>query len=116
MQPMISLGVKDPENNDLVAFDPVKQFVSKSLRWHPPKTTVIYGVPFWRAFEQTEDAVNLVEELTAQMLALRFIPAGGFGQVRLGFGTKNNAPTHCRICWRRRDSASFHSAPAFGSA
>jgi hypothetical protein len=52
--------------------------------------------------------------LTAQLLALRFIPTRGFGQVRLGSRTQNNAPTHWRICWRRRGSTSFHSAPAFG--
>ena len=100
---MISFGVEDPQNNDMVAFNPVEQFIGKSLCWHPPKTTVIYGVPFGPALEQREDALNPVQELTAQMLALRFIPAGRFGQIRLGFGTKNDAPTYCRICWRRRD-------------
>jgi hypothetical protein len=54
--------------------------------------------------------------LATQKWALRFIPAGGFAQVLLGFGTKYNAPSHCWICWRRRDSTSFHSAPAFGFA
>jgi hypothetical protein len=114
MQAMISFGVENPENNDIFDFDPVEQFVWKSLRWHPPKTTVINGVSFWRDFEQTEDAVNLVEELAAQMLALRLTPAGRFGQVRLGFGAQDDVLTHFRICWRRRASTSFQSAPALG--
>jgi hypothetical protein len=94
MQAMISLGMEYPDNNDIAAFNPVKQLVWKSMRQHPPKTSVIHGVPFRRTLEQTDSTVNLVEELAAQKRALRFIPAGGFAQVLLGFGTKNNAPTH----------------------
>jgi hypothetical protein len=94
MQAMISFGVENPENNDIFVFNPVEQFIWKSLRWHPPKSTVINGVSFRRDFEHTEDAVNLVQELAAQMLALRLIPAGGFGQVRLGFGAQDDVPTH----------------------
>ena len=116
MQAMISLGVEHPDNNDVASFNPVEQLVWKPMRWHPPKTAVIHGVPFGRVLKQNEDAADLVEELIAQTWALQFIPAGGLAQIRLGFGTKNNAPTHGRICWRRRDSTSFHSDPAFGFA
>jgi len=88
----------------------------ESTGLHPPKTAVIYWVPFRRGFERTNSVADLVEELTAQRWTLRFIPTRGLAQIRFSPGTENDAPTHCRICCRRRLSTSFHSAPAFGLA
>jgi hypothetical protein len=61
MQAMVSLGVEHSNYNDVAAFDPVKELVRKSMRWHPPKTAVIDSVPFGRILEQTEGTVNLVK-------------------------------------------------------
>jgi hypothetical protein len=116
MQSMISLGVEHPDNNHIAGFNPIKDFVMETKRLHPSKASVIKRLAFRRNFKQMKRLTDFVKELTAQIWPSRFIPVGGLAQVCFGFGANNDAPTHRRICWRRRGSTSFQSAPTFGFA
>jgi hypothetical protein len=113
---MISLGVENSRNDNIPALNPIEKLARETPRYYPTETAIVMRVTFGRPFEQTENPANLVKEFIAQRSPLRFVPPGGSRQIRLGLRAYNNAPTHERICRRKRGSTSFHSAPAEGLA
>ena len=58
----LSFAWSTPDHNDSFPSSRAKQFIRESIRWHPPKTSVIDGVPFGRVLQQSDGPVNLRRE------------------------------------------------------
>jgi hypothetical protein len=86
--------VEDPEDDNGVAFNTVKELVRKPLGQDSSEPTVVEGKALRRLFQATERSRYRKEKLAAQARALAFVPFLRLTKVRLGGCADGDAPSH----------------------
>src|SRR3569833_4221561 len=115
MPSMISLGVEYSKYDDAIAFHTVKEFVRKSLRDQAAETVVINWASFGAFSKKAYCAFNFIQQIVSQTRPSQIVPRLCFAEIRFGFRTDDNAPTHERGL-RKRASTSSPEEPASGFA
>jgi hypothetical protein len=91
---MISARMQNAKHDNLVAFEPVKQFVRKTPHHYSTKSTIIVRMKL-RILEQTLNCGSgFGHKLLTQANSLVLVPISSLTQVRLSLRSDDDAPFH----------------------
>jgi hypothetical protein len=111
---MLAFGVQNPEYDNTVVCDAVKELVGEPTREQSTEPAVIRGAPVRLRFQQENRLFDLSQKLVTQTCLLRLVPLTGLLQICFGPGADDDRPFHAAFGLRMRASTSCQGEPALG--